>query len=291
MKSRINNRFIFGIVSIALAAVIAFVAMPAVARQANGTTEVVRVTRHIRQGEVITSQDVEVIVVGELNLPDNIVRTEGNAVGMFAVTDMFAGDFVIFPRISATPISSDIQLGGLPTGRVAISLTISSFASGLSDKLQTGDIVRIYHFLNGAWDVPELQFVRVLMATDARGMNVYNNLGPPGDEEQRLAATVTLLATPEQARVITSLENDGVAHIALISRGNEALALELLEIQDEILYELYFAVVEEDDYEYDYEYDETENGANEGNTPLPPDHFDTAGTQNEVESGTDDEEG
>ena len=54
------------------------------------------------------------------------------------------------------------------------------------------------------------------------------------------SATITVLASPEQARVITSLENDGVAHVALISRNNEKLAEELLAEQDVILQEIYF---------------------------------------------------
>ena len=45
---------------------------------------------------------------------------------------------------------------------------------------------------------------------------------------------------PEQARIITELENDGVAHVALISRNNDQLAEELLAEQDKTLQEIYF---------------------------------------------------
>ena len=38
---KLNNRFIFGILSLVLAAVIAFVALPTIARQTNGKTEIV----------------------------------------------------------------------------------------------------------------------------------------------------------------------------------------------------------------------------------------------------------
>ena len=41
---KLNNRFIFGILSLVLAAVIAFVALPTIARQTNGKTEIVRIT-------------------------------------------------------------------------------------------------------------------------------------------------------------------------------------------------------------------------------------------------------
>ena len=42
---KLNNRFIFGLLSILLAAVIAFVALPTIAKQTNGKTEIVRITK------------------------------------------------------------------------------------------------------------------------------------------------------------------------------------------------------------------------------------------------------
>jgi len=244
---KINNRFIFGIVSIALAAVIAFVALPTIARQTNGKAEIVRVVQMIRKGTMITAKDIEIVEVGEYNLPANIARDEDDVVGKYATADLSIGDYILSSKVSFTPISSDIQLSSIPSGKVAISLTVKSLASGLSDKLQTGDIVRIYHYLNGAFDILELQFVRILTVTDSKGVNVDNGAELTEDEEKRQSATITVLATPEQARVITALENDGVAHVALICRDNERLAEELLELQDAILQEIYFPVEEDED--------------------------------------------
>ena len=44
---KLNNRFIFGILSLVLAAVIAFVALPTIARQTDGKTEIVRITQPV----------------------------------------------------------------------------------------------------------------------------------------------------------------------------------------------------------------------------------------------------
>ena len=44
---KLNNRFIFGILSLLLAAVIAFVALPTIARQTNGKEEIVRITQPV----------------------------------------------------------------------------------------------------------------------------------------------------------------------------------------------------------------------------------------------------
>ena len=117
---------------------------------------------------------------------------------------------------------------------------MKTLASGLSDKLQPGDIIRIYHFLETAEEVPELRFVKVLSVTDSDGINVDNTKEPTEDEEPQQSATITVLASPEQARIITEMENDGVAHVALISRNNDQLAEQLLAEQDKTLQEIYF---------------------------------------------------
>ena len=237
---KLNNRFIFGLLSLLLAAVTAFVALPVIARQTNGKTEVVRVTAPILKGELVSADNTETVEVGSYNLPSGTARSLDDVKGLYATADLFPGDYILPAKVSPVPISSDTALNSIPSGKVAISLTIQTLAAGLSDKLQPGDIIRIYHFLDVAVEVPELRFVRVLSVTDSGGMNVDNTREPSEDEEKKQSATITVLASPEQARTITLLENDGIAHVALVSRGNEKLAEELLEEQEYILQVIYF---------------------------------------------------
>ena len=237
---KLNNRFIFGILSLVLAAVIAFVALPTIARQTNGKTEIVRITQPVLKGEKITSDNAEVVEVGGYNLPSNVAHSIDDVEGLYVTADLAAGDYILTSKVSTIPVSSDVALNDIPSGKVAISLTVKTLASGLSDKLQPGDIIRIYHFLETAEEVPELRFVKVLSVTDSDGINVDNTKEPTEDEEPQQSATITVLASPEQARIITEMENDGVAHVALISRNNDQLAEELLAEQDKTLQEIYF---------------------------------------------------
>ena len=237
---KLNNRFIFGILSLLLAAVIAFVALPTIARQTNGKEEIVRITQPVLKGEQISSENAEVVEVGGYNLPSNIAHQLSDVNGLYATADLAVGDYILTSKISSVPVSSDVALNSIPSGKVAISLTVKTLASGLSDKLQPGDIIRIYHFLDTAAEVPELRFVKVLSVTDSDGINVDNAKEPTEDEEKQQSATITVLASPEQAKIITGLENDGVAHVALISRNNDKLADELLAEQDKTLQEIYF---------------------------------------------------
>lgn len=233
-----NSRFVYGILSLVLAGIIAFVAIPTIASKTNGVTEIVRVSVPVEKGGLITGESVETVEVGAHNLPENIARTPDDVIGKYATADLQVGDYFLSSKVSFTPLTSDVQLNNIPSGKVAISVTVKTLASGLSDKLQPEDIIRFYHFLDIAEEVPELQFVKVISVTDAKGLNVDNTKVPDPnseDEEKQQTATITVLATPQQAQILTEMENNGALHVALVSRGNAELAEELLAQQDESL--------------------------------------------------------
>lgn len=272
---KLNNRFIFGILSLVLAAVIAFVALPTIARQTNGKTEIVRITQPVLKGEKITSDNAEVVEVGGYNLPSNVAHSMEDVEGLYVTADLAAGDYILTSKVSTVPVSSDVALNDIPSGKVAISLTVKTLASGLSDKLQPNDIIRIYHFLETAEEVPELRFVKVLSVTDSDGINVDNTKEPTEDEEPQQSATITVLASPEQARIITEMENDGVAHVALISRNNDQLAEELLAEQDKTLQEIYFPETLVEETTEGQDGGETAEGAADGEATGESDAEDT----------------
>ena len=248
---KMNNRFIYGILSIVLAAVIAFIAIPAVTSKTSSTCEIARMKNAVPRGTLITTNDVELAEVGGFNLPDGVARQTQDVIGTYAATDLFPGDYILPEKVSSVPLSSDLSLNGIPDGMVAISITTQTLATALSDKLQGGDIIRLYHYdddneLEPVTDIPELRFVKVLSVTDSKGLDVDYTTPPEEDEERQQTATITVLATPEQALLLTRYENEGRLHVALITRGNEKLAEELLGRQSEILLTLYGDDTEEE---------------------------------------------
>ena len=279
---KLNNRFLFGILSLLLSAIIAFIAIPTMASQTNGKTEIIRVTSPIAKGEEITPEAVEVMEVGSYNLPDNVARSMQDVAGRYAAADFEAGDYILASKVSLIPITSDVALNNLPSGKVAISLTVKTLASGLSDKLQPGDIIRIYHYLDTAREVPELRYVQVLSVTDSDGNNVDNTAELEEGEEKQQSATITVLASPEQAEVITGIENDGTAHVALICRNNEELAAELLQRQDQEIQELYYGILPEEQMEAAGETMETVEPSGENTAEISADE-DGAAEEAEVE--------
>ena len=242
---KVNSRFLYGILSILLAAIIAFIAIPTVTRKTNSKVEIVRITTALDRGDPITAKDVELAEVGGFNLPDNVATKLEDVIGTYAASSLYPGDYILSGKVSSTPLSSDLTSPLCPDGMVAISITVQSLAAGLSDKLQSGDIIRLYHYndlsgtLNVVQDIPELKFVKVLSVSDSKGLDIDYTKQPEEDEERLQTATLTVQATPEQAILLTQYENEGMLHVALISRGNEALAKELLNQQAEILTQLY----------------------------------------------------
>ena len=243
---KINTRLLYGILSIILAMIIAFIAIPVVTKKTASTTEIIRIAKTVYAGECIAADHLETVTVGNYNLPSGIAIKPEDVVGTYAVTNLYPGDYILPQKVSATPLSSDPSLNAIPDGKMAFSLSVRSLAIGLSDKLQEGDIVRIYHYddnqvLEPVPDIPELHFVKVLAVTDQHGYDTDYEQPDILETEKRQTASVTLLVSPQQARLLTLYENDGSIHIALVSRGNPELAEELLARQEETL----TAIIEE----------------------------------------------
>ena len=86
----------------------------------------------------------------------------------------------------------------------------------------------------------ELQYVEIISVTASSGYDA--NTGEPVDEEddKELPDTVTLLVSPEQAKVLAELGGPtGTIHLALVYRGDRENADKFLTAQDEIILELY----------------------------------------------------
>jgi pilus assembly protein CpaB len=121
-------------------------------------------------------------------------------------------------------------------------VTIRTFATGLSGKLQSGDIVSViaadYKKQGLTVIPPELRYVEVINVTASSGYDA--NTGETADRDEReLPSTVTLLVTVEQGKVLAELEADGKLHLSLAYRGAPENAALFIEAQDEIIAELH----------------------------------------------------
>ena len=58
--------------------------------------------------------------------------------------DVYAGDYIVAEKVADEPAAENKYLYNLNGEKQAISITISSFAEGLSGKLKSGDICLLY---------------------------------------------------------------------------------------------------------------------------------------------------
>ena len=235
-----RNRAVIGVLCILLALIICFGVTPLFSRSASEKTEIVRVTKDIKEGDEITAEMVQTVEVGAYNLPQNLMTDKKEVVGKYATADLAAGDYILSSKLSAVPAAENAYLYNLDGTKQAISVTIKSFAVGLSGKLESGDIVTVivadYQGKGETAIPPELQYVEVISVTASSGYDA--NTGEVVDEKE-LPSTVTLLVTTEQAKVLAELEQDSELHLALVYRGTPENAAKFIAAQDALIEELY----------------------------------------------------
>lgn len=238
-----KSRTVLGVVCILFSLLICFGLTPLFNRSASQKAEIIRVVRPIQAGDKITDDMVQTTEVGEYNLPENVLRQKENVVGKYASADLAVGDYILPSKLSEVPAADNYYLYNLDGSQQAISITIKSFAAGLSGKLQSGDIISIVahdYKQQGQTVIPsELKYVEVIGVTASSGYDTNTSEAPQESGEHELPSTVTLLVSPEQSKILAELEAEGACHLTLVYRGTKENAAKFLAAQAEALLELY----------------------------------------------------
>lgn len=241
--SLFKNRTVVGVICILLSLLICFGVTPLFNKSISQKTEIVRVTKGIKAGDEITKDMIQTVEVGGFGLPENVIRQSETVIGKYAKADLSVGDYILNTKLSDTPAAENAYLYNLDGTKQAMSVTIKSFANGLSGKLQSGDIVSVIapdYKKQGATVIPaELKYVEVISVTASSGYDANTGEVPAGDDERELPSTVTLLVSPEQSKILAELESDGKLHLSLVYRGSHANTTKFLEAQDKVIAALY----------------------------------------------------
>lgn len=147
-----KNRTIIGIVCMILAVAMTFAIAPVVNRLTSDTTTVVRLKQEVGRGTKITEDQVETVRVKTDTMPQGVYVKTADVVGKYASSTLYAGDILTKAKLSGDSNNADDVLATLNGSKVAVSVTIDTFAAGLSGKLQNGDI-ELYMHGDGAWKI------------------------------------------------------------------------------------------------------------------------------------------
>lgn len=272
MKKLLKNRIVLGLICIAVSLLICFGITPMFNDALKSKVTLVRVTKEIRTGEQITDKMVTSVESGGYNLPSNVVYKIEDVVGKYANADLYKGDYILKSKLSDTPMLRNAYLNKLNGENRAISVSIKSFASGLSGKLEAGDIVSLIAADVGSQRetivYPELQYVEIIATTGSSGSD--QNVQERGNgEEEELASTITVLASPEQSRLLAELEQTGKLHAALVFRGESSQTQKFLDEQASVLKELYPEETKDSEKDRD-ESGDTDNAGEHINIGMDP---------------------
>ena len=234
----LKNRFVIEILCIVMALVFSFVALPAIQGNTQGVyVHAVRMKEPVQAGTQITADMLET-----LNVPDKLVEggisDVASVTGRFAKTDLYAGDYLILAKTSATLEEQNSFSAGMQKSKLVVSVTLSTLASGVSGRLLPGDIVTIMALpkssankslgvepetsAENATDAviyPELQYVEVCMEAASDGTDADVKAEPSKDEKNTLPVTVSFYVNQQQALKLAELEQQGIIHLAFVARG------------------------------------------------------------------------
>lgn len=231
-----KNRTVIGIVCIILAVAVTFVVSPLVNKISDQKTEVIRFTADVGHGVKITDEHIELVEISNSALPDKTIKSKDAVVGKYATADLFKGDIATESKVTDNANTANDIMASLKGDKIAMSITINSFAGGLSGKLENGDIVSIYVTnKDEVTEVPaSLKYVKVITTTTSGGID-ENDVIQNEDGSFELPTTITVLVTVEQAKILANYEENAVMHVALVYRGDDATSEKFLKVQDEYL--------------------------------------------------------
>ena len=244
----LRNRTVLGVICIVLSLIICFAITPLFNSSLSQKTEIVRVTKDIKAGDQINKSMVRTVEVGSYNLPEHVIKQKETIIGKYATADLYKGDYILISKIADAPAIENAYLYNLDGRKQAMSITIKSFSKGLSAKLISGDIVSVivpdYKKQGTTVIPPELKYVEIIGVTATTGYDT--DIDEQENDEKQLPATVTLLVSSEQSKILAELESDGKLHLSLVYRGTEENAAKFIELQDKVIMELYQKEEEKD---------------------------------------------
>ena len=229
-----KNRTVIGIICMILAIATTFLVAPIVTRLSTDTVSVPRLSANVTRGAKITESCIEVVSVKKDTLPGGVITDAKNIVGLYASTNLFAGDYLSTAKLSFNSNTADDAFSSLNGNKYAMSFTIDSFAAGLSGKLQNGDIISlvVVDKNSGKSMMPgEFEYVKVITTTTGGGVD-QDKIVTNEDGSYTPPSTVTLLVNATQSKLLAEYEETTI-NCVLVYRGSEENAQKFLDKQEE----------------------------------------------------------
>ena len=227
-----------GALCVAAAIAVGGVQWFAVSEASSAAEPVVRAKVEIPSGTKITASMLETVDMGKLGLPSNITGNAAQVAGTYAKTDIQAHDIITGGKVAGHAPDT-----ALSDGKMLYSVSVKNLADSVSGKLQGGDIVQAVVPAQNTGNnavgpssetLNALQYVEVEGVTASNGQDAKTASAYSASTNSNQPATVTLYVNQTQINALASLGQNEIS-FALVSRGDEAKAKELLAKQNVLL--------------------------------------------------------
>lgn len=164
-----KNRTVLGIFCIAVSLIICFAITPLVNAGLSKKVTIVRFNKQVNEGEEITRNMLDVVEVGNHNLPENVIRNVADVEGKYLTTTVYAGDYILTDKISDEPAAENKYLYSL-NGEKGDSMNLILFCVFLIFS------IGLFLLLAGLLRLPTLKTSRVMMDTGKEAKQLSKTL-------------------------------------------------------------------------------------------------------------------
>ena len=206
-----KNRYVIGILCIITALLIVFFAVPVL--QSSNYVSAVRIKQPIEAGTQITADMLETVKVPE-KLINGGISDASSAVGQYTTAELYAGDYLTTQKLSGSITEHSSFPAGTAKGKIVVSVTLPTLASGVSGHLLPGDVVTVMTLpkgsvnqslglepqteeteMSGTVISPQLQYLEVCMVTANDGSDASVEAKLEDGVKNNLPVTVSFYAT------------------------------------------------------------------------------------------------
>lgn len=225
MMKYIKNRYVIFVLCLILAGVIAFVIVPKSNKNMAESVDVVKVTKQIEKNTQITEDMLEIKQMPKQAVTQSTITDKKQIVGKVSNVQLLPEDNLVRQKFTEVGTETDKALYEMDNSeQLAISVTLANLASSVSGKIQPGDVVSVYGFINETKqlaDYTDLQYIEVIGVSNssAEELSTRNSDSEMDSSDKVVPATVTLSVNRNQAQELVVLENTSSIHIVFVGRG------------------------------------------------------------------------
>lgn len=225
MMKYIKNRYVIFALCLILAGVIAFVIVPKSNKNMAESVDVVKVTKQIEKNTQITEDLLEIKQMPKQTVTQSTITDKKQIVGKVSNVQLLPEDNLVMQKFTDVGTETDKALYEMDNSeQLAISVTLANLASSVSGKIQPGDVVSVYGFINETKqlaDYTDLQYIEVIGVSNssAEELSTRNSDSETDSSDKVVPTTVTLSVNRNQAQELVVLENTSSIHIVFVGRG------------------------------------------------------------------------